>query len=194
VLLVGVVIVTGLNFGSGTSGVDRSNAGSSQQPERDQTPLARGVAAPDFSLPSPDGNTYSLSQYKGKVVVLEFLAPWCPHCQEHAPMLTRVYEAYKDKGVQFLGVSASPYGHNYSKTDQTPISMDDMVWFRDTFGVTFPLLLDKDVKSAENYHILYFPTLYVVDKNGSIATEIVADVDKPITYEWIASEIDNALK
>ncbi len=77
--------------------------------------MAIGETAPDFTLPSADGKAYSLSQFKGKVVLLELFAPWCPHCQGDAPLFNEVYEKYKDKGVQVLAVSASPYGRNYEE-------------------------------------------------------------------------------
>src|SRR5438045_1698964 len=61
------------------------------------TPLALASSAPDFNLPSFDGNTYSLCAQKGKVVVLEFMATWCPHCQADAPMMNQLDAAYKSK-------------------------------------------------------------------------------------------------
>lgn len=126
-------------------------------------PIGRPV--PPFTLPDTDNKNVSLSDYAGKVVVLEFMAPWCPHCQSDAPMLNEVAEKYKDKGVQFLGVSATDKGRDKSKD----ITMEDMVWFKNEFKVSFPMLFDKDVKAAAEYGVMYYPTIYVLDKAGNVS-------------------------
>jgi len=173
-------------------------------------PLPVGAVAPDFSLPSPDGQTYSLSQYKGKVVMLELFAPWCPHCQDDAPILNATYEKYKDKGVQFLAVSASPWSHTLeddraAQKTPTPISMDDVTWFRDTFKVPFPILFDKDVKVAEQYGLAFYPTIYVIGKDGKVVSEPaggyvwengnpVSTRSEPVSVEFLSKALDEALK
>jgi peroxiredoxin len=165
-----------------------------------------GQSAPDFSLPAADGKTYSLSQFRGQVVVLEFFAPWCPHCQADAPMFNELYDAYKDRGVQFLAVSATPYGRNYSQTNRDPITMDDVKWFQDTYGVKFPMLFDKDVRAADQYGIAFYPTVYIVDRNGNVASIPTGDYTvgpdgKPqskreaaITKDELAAEIDRVVQ
>ncbi len=77
------------------------------------TPVPMGSAAPDFTLPALDGKTYSLSSFKGKPVVLEFMATWCPHCRDEAPIINQLNAAYSAKGVQILDINATPYDHNY---------------------------------------------------------------------------------
>lgn len=67
--------------------------------------LKPGTAAPDFTLPTLAGKKFSLSQLKGKVVVLDFWASWCPDCRRDAPNVVRLYREYKDKGVVFVGIS-----------------------------------------------------------------------------------------
>jgi peroxiredoxin len=131
--------------------------------------LAVGTTAPAIGpLPAADGKTYSLAQYKGeKVVVLEFFAPWCPHCQNETTVLKQLQEQYGDK-VQVLGVSASPYGRNYEQGDQTSIAMSDLQWFSTTFGLNYPLLFDPSLKAGQDYGVQGFPTQYIVNKQGVI--------------------------
>ena len=71
--------------------------------QRGAGPLAEGVA-PDFTLTTFDGQTYKLSELKGKPVVLNFWASWCIPCRDEAPALQRAWETYKDRGVLVLGV------------------------------------------------------------------------------------------
>ncbi|HEY7346884.1 MAG TPA: TlpA disulfide reductase family protein [Ktedonobacterales bacterium] len=132
--------------------------------------LATGTPAPAIaSLPAADGGSYSLAQYKGqKVVVLEFFAPWCPHCQNETTTLKQLQQEYGAKGVQVLSVSASPYGRNYEQGDQTPISMSDIQWFSNTYGLNYPALFDPSLKAGDAYGVQGFPTLYIINKQGVI--------------------------
>ena len=148
------------------------------------TPLPAGTLAPDFSLPAPDGKTYSLSQFRGKIVLLEFMAPWCPHCQNTAGDLNTLYAKYAPLGVEFLSVSATPLGH----TEQGPISMDDMTWFRDTYHVTYPLLLDAaSTIGTGQYSVTGYPFIYLIDAQGRVishpgfgAQELAASLDHAV--------------
>jgi peroxiredoxin len=169
------------------------------------TPVPNGQLAPDFTLPGNDGKTYTLSDFRGKKpVLLEFMAPWCPHCQKDSTILNQVYNMYKDTNLQMLGVSAHPYGRDWedkvSENQYTapltskPISMDDLNWFRDTFHVPYPLLLDKQVKAADQYGIAYFPTIYILDKDGKVASMIQSEQGNPITTERIQGELDKVVK
>ncbi len=134
------------------------------------TPVAMGSAGPDFSLPGIDGQTYTLSSFKGKPVVLEFMATWCPHCQADAPMMNQLDAAYKSKGVQIFGINATPFSHNHEQSghETDPVSTNDLKWFHDTYSVTFPMLFDKALKSANDYQVVSYPTIYIVDQNGKI--------------------------
>jgi peroxiredoxin len=123
-----------------------------------------GQPAPDFSLPGIDGKTYTLSQFKGDPVVLEFIATWCPHCRDKAKDMNELYDTYHSKGVEIIDINATPKG----KDDRSPATSDDLKWFRDTYNVEFPMLFDKTLKSSADYGILGYPSIYVVDKNGNV--------------------------
>lgn len=199
--VVAAIIWGGMNAGTTTPGEDTGKTlgvpttdTGAAKPPRNLTPLPTGDVAADFSLPANDGNTYSLSQFKGKVVLLEFMAPWCPHCQADSVEFNKVWDSYKDKGVQVLGVSATPYGHNYENNDNTPISMADLTWFRDNFATKYPLLLDTSLNAADNYHIRYFPTLYLIGKDGKVIEQMLADDSGALTFERIGAELDKAIK
>src|SRR5688572_26125611 len=144
-LVIGAIIWSGLN--PNTALTPQNEAGVPQEPAG--APVGTGSPAPDFTLPATDNTQHTLSAQKGKVVLIEFMAPWCPHCQNDAPEFNKLHEAYKDKGVQIYGVSATPWGKDYQPPDvKPPISMQDMIWFRDTFNVQFPMLFDPELKAA----------------------------------------------
>lgn len=189
--VVGAIIWGGLGLGGQqpTASVPQSQSQGQSPGSGDATaePAVKiGMAAPNFTLPDTFNKTHSLSDYKGKVTVLEFFAPWCPHCQKDAPIINEVYSKYKDKGVEVLAVSATPYG----KDREAPITMDDIIWFRDTYKVEHPMLLDKELKSTADYGIESYPTIYLVDKNGVITSE----VELPFTAESLSADLDKLLK
>jgi len=149
--------------------------------------LPAGAAAPNFSLLGEDGKTYSLADQKGKVAVLEFMATWCPHCQDDAPMMNQLDAAYKDKGVQVFGINATPYGHDHA----SPAKMDDLKWFKTNYAVTFPLLIDQHLQSARDYGVLSYPTIYIIDQQGNVSMP-PSETAIP-TYDELAAAIDKLL-
>lgn len=159
VLVIGILVIAIIaSRGTTTAG-----------PTNTQGLLAVGTTAPAINgLTAADGKTYSLAQYKGqKVVVLEFFAPWCPHCQNETTALKQLQQEYGDN-VQVLAVSASPYGRNYEQGDKSAISMSDIQWYSTTFGLNYPSLFDPSLKAANDYGIQGFPTQYIVNKQGVI--------------------------
>ena len=104
---------------------------------QDKPPLI-GQPAPSFKLRSLDGNTYSLTQYKGKVVMIHFATTWCPFCNAEAPNLETLYQLYKDKGVQVFVIDVK---ENKDLVTQS---------FK-KFDFSFPVLLDEEGKVATTY-------------------------------------------
>ena len=225
-VILGLVVVGLIVWSSLAGNNSTNNAGVSQVPTSpsgnlpaaptatlDPTfpkPLAIGQVAPDFTLPSPDGKAYSLSQFKGQVVLLELFAPWCPFCQKDAPIFNEVYEKYKDKGVQVLAISASPWGYTLeddraAQRTPTPIAMSDIIWFRDTFKVPFPMLFDKDVTVGEQYGLAFYPTVYIIGKDGTVVSNPagnyifengnpVSKREEALSVDFLSRKLDEAMK
>lgn len=97
-----------------------------------------GQAAPSFTLPGIDEQTYSLENYNGKFVVIHFAATWCPFCNAEAPHLEQLYRDYRDKGVQVLIIDV--------KEDKDKVSKSF-----EKFNFTFPVLLDNDGTVSASY-------------------------------------------
>ena len=75
--------------------------------------LKKGEQVPDFKLRSPDGKSLKLSDFKGKYVVLDFWASWCPDCRKDIPEIQRMYNNFHGKGVEFVGVSFETDGEKW---------------------------------------------------------------------------------
>lgn len=152
-------------------------------------PLAVGTTAPAFSnLLGTDGKRHSLADYKGKVILLEFFAPWCPHCQAMTTTLEKV-QTTLSSSAQVLSVSASPYGRNYEKGDTSPITMSDVMWFASNFHLSYPALFDPTLATVNSYGLQGgFPTFYVINKQGAITYVQSGDV----TYEQFQQQIAQA--
>jgi peroxiredoxin len=115
-----------------------------------------GTMASDFSLKDMSGKTVRLSDYKGKVVLLEFWATWCPPCRASVPGLEKLHEAYKDKGLVLLAVSMDEGGP------------DEVKSFIKERGITYTVLRgNEDV--VTKYEVRSIPMILVLDKEGRIA-------------------------
>jgi peroxiredoxin len=182
VLVVGIVVFALIaSHQSGGTGSSNTTAGL----------LAPGTTAPAITmLPAADGKSYDLAQYKGqKVVVLEFFAPWCPHCQNETSTLKQIQQDNASKGVQVLSVSASPYGRNYEQGDTTPISMSDIQWFSSNFHLNYPALFDPSLKAGTDYKVQAYPTIYIINKQGVITYAESGE----ISYDSLQQQINTAL-
>ena len=140
-----------------------------------------GFLAPDFTLDTLDGNTLTLSELRGKVVVVNFWATWCLPCREETPALEKAYEQYKDSGMVILGVNL---------TDQDSIS--EVESFVQEFKLTYPILLDRDgTVSNSLYQIRGLPTTFFVNREGIIRTVVVGG---PMSETFIRSKIEALLQ
>src|SRR3989304_2360998 len=135
-----------------------------------------GFLAPDFTLESLDGTLVTLSELRGKIVVINLWATWCPPCRAEMPALEKSYELYKDSGVVILGV-------NLTNQD----SLRDVPRFVEEFGLTFPILLDQDGSVSLLYQLKGLPTTYFVNRNGIIRTVVVGG---PMSETFIRSKIE----
>ncbi|MDF2512647.1 MAG: hypothetical protein K0S04_2513 [Herbinix sp.] len=132
-----------------------------------ETEKANKIQAFDFTLTDQYGNEHTLSDYKGKVVFLNFWATWCPPCKKELPDIEALYKEYdlNEEDVIFLGItnpSSSEYPNN------SDVSIDEINDFLDENGYTFPVLFDETGEQLRNYSISAFPTTFMIDKEGNI--------------------------
>lgn len=121
---------------------------------------AAGKAAPDFTLKDVlQGQDYSLSQFKGKVVMINFFTFFCGPCREEMPDLNKIHQELQGKGLQTLGIALS--------SDPTQIR-----FLVKQLGLTYPVLSGTD-KVGEAYgNVAVVPTTVIIDKQGNIAHRI----------------------
>jgi len=131
-----------------------------------QKEFEAGPLAPDFSLSDLSGQTVSLGQHRGSVVLLDFWATWCGPCRLTIPLLAKLHERYKDKGLVILGISVD---------DPQLIQDKDLLHYKKMTQIEYPLLrfnqkVMKDYFSGEQVAI---PTMFVIDRNGRIRDKLV---------------------
>jgi thiol-disulfide isomerase/thioredoxin len=134
-------------------------------------PLAVGAEAPAFDLKDPSGKPVKLADFAGKVVVLDFWGTWCGWCVKAMPMIEKVHQRYKDKGVVVIGMN----------TENDPRA--DPAGFMRRNKYTYRLALNAE-KVTREYQVTGYPLLYVVGKDGKIAAVEVGysdDLDKKLS-------------
>ena len=116
--------------------------------------------AKEFELRDLDGNMHKLSDYKGKTVIVNFWATWCPPCRAEIPSMQRAWKILKDKNVMMLAVHV---GGN-----------EDKIWaFLTDFGIDFPVLIDGNSKVSRSWPMMGLPTTFIVDPQGKTALRAI---------------------
>ena len=131
--------------------------------------LSQGMAhkrAPNFTLKAADGSTVELAKLKGKVVVVNFWATWCPPCRAEIPDFVELSKAYKSKGVEFIGIALDEEGWSAVQP------------FIQKNKITYPIVLPDQRVAANFGGIEAIPTTFVIDKSGTIAEEHVGGISR----------------
>lgn len=129
--------------------------------------------APDFTLSTLDGGVISLSDLKGKVVLLDFWATWCGPCRRSTPIIVYIYNKYHNKGFVALGINLD------RESD-----MDNVAEYVNENKIDYPVLINA-FNVAQVYKVTGIPRFVLIDKEGRIVTEIEGLVpDLKAKLEW----------
>lgn len=118
------------------------------------TPVEVSFAAPDVQLTDLQGNLVALSDYRGKVILYNAWATWCPPCKAEMPVLQAYYDKYKDQGFVVIAIE-----------DGQPL--DEVAAFVRSYGLTFPIWPDLEWRATKTWGIQALPTSYVIDRQGT---------------------------
>jgi peroxiredoxin len=170
-------VATALLFGylvAGCSTTPRSVNAASVKPDKDRKP------APDFTLKDADGKLVKLSDYKGKVVLLDFWATWCGPCKIEIPWFMDIQRKNKDRGFEVLGVA-----------------MDDEGWevvkpFVTKMAVNYRMVIGNDTTAQAYGGVDALPTTFLIDKSGKIAAVHVGLASKKDFEDGIETLLQDA--
>ncbi len=131
-----------------------------------------GTVAPDFKMKTPEGKTIQLKKYaKGKTVVLDFWASWCPDCRKDAPEVVRMYEKYKQYGIEFIGISMDTDVEAWKEAIQK-------------YSIRYPQVSElkkfRETDIAKAYGVKWIPSMVVIGPDGQVklSTVLTYKVDK----------------
>lgn len=170
-LVVGVLAVLAALFGFGLL------RGS---PDRDIKSVLVGKRAPAFDLPLYDryqpeyGTSFALADHVGQPLVVNFWASWCLPCYDEAPVLQEFWEAYQQRGVQFIGIQT-----------QDRDRRDEGRSFLSQFSLSFPNGIDNDSAISVDWALYGVPETYFIDRNGVIAFRHIGPVTADVMTEHL---------
>ncbi|MCX7547759.1 TlpA disulfide reductase family protein [Xanthomarina sp. F1114] len=154
-------------FNSFSDEVTNSKFGKAIDGNLSKVTLEVGNMAPDFSAPSPEGNLVSLYDIKGKVTIIDFWAAWCGPCRKENPNVVKIYEKYKDKGLEIIGVSldGSPNQKDAKAAWLDAIEKDNLTWPQISNLAFF------NDPIAKEYQIQAIPATFIIDSEGKIVAK-----------------------
>jgi len=134
--------------------------------------LEVGYLAPDFALPDLQGKVRRLSDFKGKVVLLNFWSTWCKPCRDEMPSMQRAFEQHNRHGFEIVAVSLNVEGK--------PVVEE----FMQEFNLRFTVLLDPKKEAGRLYRIYALPTSFLVDPEGGIAYKLIGAREWDTEASW----------
>lgn len=163
-ILLGLLLCSG-QLQAGSEAASRNPAGETDAAQNAQQAAETNhkVAAVPFELKDQYGKTHTLSEYKGKVIFLNFWATWCPPCRAEMPDIQKLYERSPKEGegaVIVLGVASPKLGN---EKDEAGIKA-----FMDKNGYTYPVLMDAKGELFSAYGIRAIPTTFMIDREGNV--------------------------
>ena len=114
-----------------------------------------GTLFADYAVATLEGDTVSLSSFRGDVVLLNLWATWCAPCRSETPFLQELFEQRKDDGFQIVGISMD-----------TGSAADQVEMFVEEYGVTYTVLHDPQMRGMELYRVLGLPATFLIDREG----------------------------
>ncbi len=139
-----------------------------------------GFEAPDFRVADINGESISLSNYKGQTVLLNFWASWCSPCRAEMPAMERIYQDYKDQGFELLALNSTHQDGKQNAID-----------FADELNLSFPILFDETGSVSNQYQIQALPSSFFIDGSGMIQEVVIGG---PMSEALLRIRVQNLLE
>lgn len=192
-IIIGIMALSGFNLNILAAGQQPQNANAdyiakAEEPAKEAK--EEKLPAFDFELKDQYGNTHKLSDYKGKVVFLNFWATWCPPCREEMPHIEEIYKeyGYNKNNVVILGAASPATAENPSPQDE---SEEKIKAFLTKNNYTFPVVFDVKGEIFRNYYINAFPTTFMIDREGNIMGYVAGGLSKENMKKIIEMTLNN---
>lgn len=151
-----------------------------------ETGIKKGQMAPDFTLQTLSGETLTLSDLKGKKVLLNFWATWCPPCKKEMPDLQDYYENFaKEENVEIVAVNLTHTEGSMTMNE----SVETVRLFADSYDLTFPIPLMEEDSISKNYQVITIPSTFMIDTEGRIQRQILGPINVESIHEYV-SQLD----
>lgn len=187
-ILMGVLMFTG-KMNDITGYLSTVQSGTAQETEESEQQLTPAPLA-DLELTDQFGSTHTLSDYKGKVIFLNFWATWCGPCRNEMPDIQKLYEEYSAQGedaeVVILGIAGPGIGQEGSA--------EEIADFMEENGYTYPVLMDAGGEMFTRYGISAFPTTFMIDKDGNVYGYVPGQMTENIMRSIIDQTLENSGK
>jgi peroxiredoxin len=144
--------------------------------------IAIGTPAPEFTLPDLDGKNVSLSDYRGKIILLNIWATWCQPCVSEMPSMEKLHNKFKKEEFQILAVSIDTQGKNV------------VAPFMEFHNLSFKALLDTRGTIQRSYQATGVPESFIIDKNGIIIEKVIGAIDwsSPKVIQYLQDQFDKS--
>lgn len=129
-----------------------------------------GFLAPDFSVETADGNLFTLSEQRGRPVIVNLWASWCPPCRAEMPALQQVFDDLEPRGLRLIAV-------NVTRQDSERAARD----FAESYGLRFPIGFDFDGEVERLYELRALPTTFFIDAEGVVQRVVIGGPMRPST-------------
>jgi thiol-disulfide isomerase/thioredoxin len=153
-----------------------ASADATAPPEEEEKSPLEGKAAPGFALEDLQGQKVSLASYKGKAVLVNFMATWCAPCKIETPWLIQLRNQYGPQGFEILGISTD----DLDKDDKKKMAEDkaDIAKFVSNMHIDYPVLIDGDSISHPYGGVDALPSSFIVDRSGKVIAATVGLHDR----------------
>ncbi len=154
----------------------RSSTSELQPDEFSTTPAKVQYPAPELKLTDLSGSPTALTDYRGKVVLVNMWATWCPPCKAEMPTLEAFYRKYQDQGFIIVGLNDGE-------------TRDVVAPFVNEHGLTFPIWLDEQYASEKAFNTVNLPSSYVIDRQGTVRLMWIGAISPRVLEKYVPDVI-----